>query len=375
MSALWIDDAARLERFCNDIGDEPLALDTESDHFHAYQPQICLIQAAAGQQMALIDPLAMDASELTPLLTLLEDAGVVKILHAARNDIIQFDRDYDVGIANLFDTQIAARFLDYERNSLNWMLEELIGISTGGSFTRYDWTTRPLPAKARRYATDDVRYLGQLRDRFRSELKDEDWIEAFRQQCGYVARSVEYEATAFNPDDWRGLKGSKKLDDRGRAALKELFLWRHELCTKLNKSAVTVFPNKALLRLARKRPTTAAEVSDISGIPRRLKADYGAQIAKIIADSLDSPAPDADPPSTSYTPPPPEQKKRYNALRRWRNETSDKLGIPTEFIATNDTLSAIAAAPPDSLDELGDFDAILPWHMEAFGDEMLNILR
>lgn len=375
MDPSWIDTGEELAKFCEKIKNGPLAVDTESDHFHAYQAQVCLIQLADGKREALVDPLALEVDELAPLFEILEDPEIVKILHSARNDIIQIDRDYGVSIKNLFDTQIAARFLDYEQNSLNWMLEELANVNTGRQYTRFDWTKRPIPSKAKRYAVEDVRYLAELRNKFKKELEEEGWMEAFRQKCNRVARSVEYEAKEFDPHGWRKIKGSKKLDSRGQATLAELFLWRHKLCTKLNKSAVTILPNGVLLRLARKRPKTTGQVRSISGISQRLAKNYGEEIASVIKDSSDSKVPSKPKTRKRSSAPSREEQARYTVLRKWRNKTAEKLNIPTEFIATNATISEIAASPPASIDELLEFPEILPWHTNTLGEEMLEIIQ
>ncbi len=375
MDPLWIDEGPQLERFCRQIGDGPVAVDTESDHFHAYQARVCLIQLAVGPRQALVDPLALDEEDLAPLFDIFEDPDVVKILHAARNDIIELDRDYGVSLCNIFDTQIAARFLDCDRNSLDWMLEHLLGVETGAAFKRFDWTTRPIPADARQYAVDDVRYLQELRERFAPKLRKVQWWEAFSQQCDFVAQSVEYEAKQFDPNRWRRIKGSSKLDGPGRAALLALYLWRHELCTKLNRSAVTIFPNAVMLRLARQRPVTAGEVADTKGIPKRLVNNHAEAIGKVIAGSSITKPPARKPVKRACKPSPPEQKRRYNALRTWRNERAKEYGIPSEFIATNATLTEIAASPPTSIDELREFQAILPWQADVLGDEILELIE
>ncbi len=248
-------------------------------------------------------------------------------------------------------------------------------MDTGKKFNRFDWTTRPVPEKARRYAVTDVRYLGELRKRFMEELERENWLEACRQQCAYVARSVEFEANKFAPGDWRKIDGSEKLEGRGRAALKRLFLWRHELCKEKNQSAVTLFPNGALLRLARLRPTTPEAVNDIAGVPNRLIEEHGESIAAVVQASLAAKIPRKNRPNTSHDPPPRAQRERYHALRKWRNRQAEKFSIPTEFIATNDTVSKIAADPPATLEELASFRPILPWQVDKLGEQMLDVIR
>lgn len=375
MDSTWINDADQLAQFCRGMDGGPLAVDTESDHFHAYQARVCLIQVADGEREALVDPLALGETELSPLFERLADPGIVTILHSARNDILEIDRDFGVGVRGLFDTQIAARFLNTEGNGLTWMLEELVGIETGKAFKRFDWTTRPIPDDARRYALDDVRYLDELRNQFLDGLDEEGWLEPFRQQCEFIARSVSYESDEFNPGDWRGIKGTDSLDGRGRATLKELFRWRHELCQDKNQSAVTLFPNRALLNLAKIRPTRQAGVMEVPGMPDDLAEQHGQAIADVVSDSLTVEEPPKNAPSESYDPPPQAQQDRYHAIRRWRNETAERLGIPAEFIATNDTISEIAASPPGTRDELNEFSAVLPWHVDRFGEEIMTILR
>ncbi len=373
MDTTWIDTPEALQQFCSTL-DDVIAVDTESDHFHAYQAQVCLIQVATGEAAALIDPLALDADQLAPLFARLEAPDVVTIMHAGRNDIIELDRDYGVEVANLFDTQIAARFLGYERNSLSWLQEELLGVKPGGQYQRFDWTTRPIPDKAAHYAAEDVRHLLALRERFVGELEADQWLAPFDQQCRFVATSVEHEPKAFDPEGWRTIRGADDLDGRGRAALRALYLWRHELCTELNRSAVTLFKNSAVMKLARERPTRASDITHISGLPAQIAQNRGEAIVEVIARSLDDDIPAAELPRTPYEPPPAQEKAVYNALRRWRNKKSDQLDVPGPFIATNATCTEISQNPPRTLAELAEFAPILDWHIELLGDEMLRVI-
>ena len=372
----WIDSADGLRQFCESLDDGPVAVDTESDHFHAYQARVCLIQLAGDEGAALVDPLALDDDDLQPLFELLENPAVTKVLHSARNDINELDRDYGVGVNNLFDTQIAIRFLDYEKCGLDWMLKTLLDVETGKAFSRYDWTTRPLPGEALRYAADDVHHLLELRGRFIGELQAEGWLEPFRQQCQYIADSVQFVPNDFEADGWRDLDGASRLDGRGRATLEALYLWRHKLCTRLNRSAVTLLPNGPLLYLARSRPQTVDEVGELRGVPDVLVDDYAGDIIEVIADAETNAIPPKTRPDSGdsrRSRPSREERARYDALRSWRNERASRLGIPTEFVATNATLTKIAKAPPTNTDELRRFEPLLDWHVEMFGDDILEI--
>lgn len=375
MDCNWIDTPEALRDFCGSVQGDVLAVDTESDHFHAYQAQVCLIQVATPRDAALIDPLALQEAHLEPLFDLLEDASVTKILHAARNDIIEIDRDWAVGINNLFDTRTAARFLGYRRNSLDWLLDEIVGVSSPGKFQRFDWTTRPLPDKARRYALADVLHLFDLREVFLEELETTGWRRAFEQRCANVARTSEHEPKPFDPEGWRDIKQGRDLDGRGRAALRELYLWRHELCEDLNRAALHVFPNHVMAKVARRQPTTLDQLGEIKGMPRKTLEHNGQAILEIVERARTKDAPPARRSRrNSSRRRSRDEKEIYNALRRWRNDIAEDLQIPSEFIATNAVIRDIAADPPETLDDLRAFPTILEWHVDQFGDEILAIL-
>src|SRR5699024_8110609 len=226
MPSIWIDRPNQLTEFCAELRGELIAVHTESDHFHAYQPRVCLIQLADGQNDALIDPLRLGNTGLTALFELLEDPKTPTLLHAARNDILELQRDFGVRISNIFDTQIAAKFLGYKRNGLSWLQKNILAKTPPRQFQRYDWRTRPIPAEVCTYAAAYVTDLVALYERVVPELKANGWLDPFYQQCAYVAASSQYEESPFEPDRWwRVLKKARpRLDGPGRAALRELFL-------------------------------------------------------------------------------------------------------------------------------------------------------
>lgn len=375
MSSLWIERADELAEFCEEIGDGPIAVDTESDHFHAYQAQVCLIQVGDAHKSALVDPLAIDGDDMEPLFELLRDPQVVTLLHAARNDIRELDRDYGVGIANVFDTQVAAKFLGYERNALSWLQEELVGQTPPGNYQRFDWTRRPIPQEAREYAAADVVDLFVLRERFLPELEESGWLEPFYQHCAYIAAISAYEPSPFDPEGWWSVKGRKGLGGRGRAALEALYQARHEICTAENRAALHIFPNDAMVRVARARPSTLEELRQIKRLPDETVDRHGDEILEAIERARSADIPPKKRPRTHRPRPSADERARFSALKDWRNRTSDALDLSGALIATNATLSEIAADPPSSVVGLDAFPAILPWHRDMFGDEILAALH
>jgi ribonuclease D len=374
MRTEWIEQRGRLAAFLAEGAGGALAVDTESNHFHAYRARVCLIQLAHSAGVALVDPLSIPADGLEPLFDRLEDESTTKVLHAARNDIIEFNRDWGVSLRNVFDTRTAARFLGYRRNSLDWLLEEVIGAESTGSFGRFDWTRRPIPDDARHYAAMDVAHLLHLQERFEAELDESGWLSPFRQQCAHVTRTTEYNANGFDPEGWRQIKQGRDLDGPGRGALRALYQWRHEVCVEQNRSALHVFNNRALVRVARQRPDDAQQLKEIKGVPDQLVSRRSDEILAALARAARRDSPQPNRRSRSGRRKTELESRRYDALRDWRNRTSEGFDLPPEFIATNATLADIAADPPDGVEDLGRFDDLLEWHRNMLGPQILEVL-
>jgi len=365
METRWLDEADEVSAFCDTIDGQVMAIDSESDHFHAYQARVCLLQVATREQTALIDPLALSESDLEPLFEVCRDPDVTKIFHSAHNDLNEFDRDWGLEVEGLFDTQIAARFLGYRRNSFSWLIEEIL-----------DWTTRPLPDGARRYAATDAIHLLPLYDRFEEELDESGWREPFEQQCRYVAETTSYEPKPFDPEGWRKIDQGAELEGDQRAIFRALYLWRHELCSELNRAAIHVFPNDVMAEVARREIDSRDALAELDRLPDETVEAHADELLKAVERGRKAEIP-PDAPSNNqssrgrrFTD---EERARYNALRDWRNRTAEELDIPTEFVATNDTLSDIAADPPADVDDLRKFRPILEWQRQMFGDEIVEI--
>ena len=139
----WIRDGDALAATLAELGDGPLALDTEADSFHHYPEKICLIQISTGSGTSLIDPLA--GVELSALGAVLEDPALPKVLHGADYDLRLLRRDHGLQVRKLFDTMIAARLTGETRFGLASLLEGHLAVRLDKRFQRADWSRRPLP--------------------------------------------------------------------------------------------------------------------------------------------------------------------------------------------------------------------------------------
>ena len=138
---------------------EWIALDTEFMRVSTYYPRLCLIQVATPDDLVCIDPLLLD--NLDPLLEVLVNTKILKILHAARQDVEVLFYHTDTIPNPIFDTQVAAAFLGYgDQRGYGWLVESLLKVDLPKAHTRTDWCVRPLSVEQLQYAGDDVHYLG-----------------------------------------------------------------------------------------------------------------------------------------------------------------------------------------------------------------------
>ncbi len=375
----WIEEGRALQEYLEEVLDARpvLALDTESSHFRAYTPRICLIQLAGGEtggEVAFVDPIseAMEDGGLESLFEVLEDPAVEKVLHSARNDLGELDRDYQRGLRGLFDTELAARFLGYRRSKLSWLTEEVLGVKIPDGMQKFDWTTRPLPKKALRYAGSDVDHLLELRDRLAEELAESPWWQAFEETCEWVARETRYQERPFDPERWRRIKAAKNFNGRQRARLQELYRWRHEVCEERNLAAFLVVPDHHLAGLSKRPPRSMADLKGGKKHVQKLSEREQEQLLETLerAEKIDEPP--AELPRRGERPGP-RERARFEALRKWRNAKAKEFDLPSEFIATNDTLTQVAAAPPEEVSDLEGFDDLLQWQVELFGEELVEV--
>src|SRR6266545_4892345 len=176
----WIRTPADLEALARSLaGAGSVAVDTEADSLHHYPGKLCLVQIADDAGRAhLVDPLALPS--LSALGPLFADPRIVKVLHAADNDLAYLKRLYGFTVVSLFDTSLAARFLGASALSLDGLLKEYLGVEPVKSRQKDDWSRRPLTADQETYALNDVLHLSVLRVRLVDELRAkgrDTWVE------------------------------------------------------------------------------------------------------------------------------------------------------------------------------------------------------
>ncbi len=241
-----------------------IAVDTESNSFHAYYDRICLIQVSTPEDDFIIDPFVL--KDLKPLKGIFDNPMVEKIFHAASNDVLGLRRDFQIRIRNLFDTAIACSLLGHKQLGLSRILDAHFGVSLNKRWQRYDWGRRPLSAEQLDYARLDTHYLISLRHLLSVELQAHELCETAREAFEKACDQQSQEKT-FHPGAFIQLSGARSLDPTGKRVLKALYVFREQEARRRNRAPFRILSNETLVRLAFSRPKDIAEFSKIKGIP------------------------------------------------------------------------------------------------------------
>lgn len=368
--AILLDTPAALARALADLRRAGrFALDTESNSLFAYHYRVCLIQISTAEADYLIDALALPDQQ--PLVDLAADPKIELTMHAAENDVLMLHRDFGFRCTHLFDTLWAARILGWKQVSLAALLRERFGVEIDKRMQRTDWGRRPLSPDQLAYARLDTHYLLPLRDQMEAELRAQGrWGEAQEVFAELTAiRWEEKDAPSF----WR-LPGALDLEPRQQAVLKALFDWREASAEQRDIPPFKVLGNETLIALAQALPDTLAALHGIRGVPRHLPERTARALLRVLREGKLAPLP--APPERTYGPRPDNGAvARYDRLRGWRTRRAEQRGVDADVILTNQVLMAIARANPSDLTDLQDTGLLGPWKLEAYGAEILQMMR
>ncbi len=363
-----VDDATKLRDLIARLDDAPIAgIDTESNGFVAYRERVCLLQITVDDFDVVIDPLAIDPAPLGPWLA---DPARIKILHAADNDIRCLRRDFDLRLANVFDTMLAARALAWPKKGLGDILSEHFGCVSDKRWQRHDWSQRPLSRSALEYACNDTRYLAPLRTLQHAELARAGFLEEFEHACARLTELVA-RPREVDPDGWSQIGGARDLDDPGRSTLAALYGLREELARTLDRAPYRVLSDAVLLDLARTRPTTRHALVQTRGVGGPIAHRHASTVLARIAAAADV-APPPWPPAPVR--PDARLRARFDALRDWRRDHAAARRLEPDMILAKDALTKIADADPGDPAALDECAVLDTWETERYGEAILAAL-
>jgi len=267
-----IGDDGELANLCGMLGRAGrFGFDTEFIRERSYLPQLCLVQVATEDFVALIDCFAVD---MQPFWSLIKDASVEKIVHAGAQDFEICHMLSAATPANVFDVQVAAGLvgmpypLSYAR-----LVEQLLNVNVPKAHTFTDWSKRPLRQGQIVYAIEDVAHLAALRKELGLRLEKlgrTDWLRE-EMNCFEDPR-------AFVNDPGRAyarVKGASRLTPHQLAVLRELAAWREEAARKADCPPRTFLKDEALIGVVRSRPAGPDQLAEIRFFPRPLARECG----------------------------------------------------------------------------------------------------
>ncbi|QDV41399.1 Ribonuclease D [Stieleria neptunia] len=275
-----------LRQFCDELADAPIiAFDTEFVSEDRYRPQLCLIQVAAGDRLAIIDPLAMHST--APFWDLLVQPGRTVIAHAAREECRFCYQFTNQPIAGLFDTQLAAGFSGMEFPiSLGNLVNRLTGKTLAKGESRTNWRHRPLSRDQLNYALQDVTDLEAMYWMQREaieKLNRHAWLEEeteIRQQ-----KVIQHETS----ENWRRVSGCAGMTPRQLEIIRHLWRWRDQRAATLDRPVRRVMRDDLMVELAKRGSAEIKKIRNIRGMDWRGYSAHYDDISAAIQAALEVP--------------------------------------------------------------------------------------
>ncbi|MEL7490083.1 MAG: ribonuclease D [Pseudomonadota bacterium] len=362
-----ITDTDALAAFSRELRDKPFAaVDTEFMREKTYWPILCLIQAAADGVEAIIDPMA-EGIDLSPFLEVMADKNVVKVFHAARQDLEIFYKLMGEVPAPLFDSQIAAMACGYgDQIGYEPLMRNLLNarIDKGSRFT--DWARRPLTEAQLSYALSDVTHLRDAYKLLKRNLEEDN-------RTSWVAEEAESlldpDLYLIKPHDaWKRLK-LRNMRPGDLGPLLKLAEWREREAQERDLPRGRVLSDESIFELARLKPGTPQELGRARSISKGFeRSKTGAALLDMVAEGRrmeKDTLPSIGQKQHRATPP----ADVVDLLKVLLKKQCEEFSVAPKLIASSADLEAIA------LDDDADVRALQGWRHEIFGMFALQLKR
>lgn len=370
MSHAYLERQADFDQFAASLSLPPLlAVDTEAASFHRYRDRIYLIQLSTRDRTAVVDPVSV--TDLSALGKLLSNSNIEILFHDADYDLRILDRDYGFHAGKLFDTRVAAQLLNEPGIGLAALLEKYLAVTLDKKYQRADWSIRPLIPEMLAYAADDTRYLPQLRDILKEKLETAgrwSWAEEEFELLTHVRWTP-----AGPPDEaYLRIKGSRTLRGHQLAVLRELFAWREEAASTLDRAPFRVLQNESMLAIAKAMPADQTALKELKVLSPEQLRRRGSELLEAVARGVQAP--------TSSLPvfergkrPPPDLAfdARLERLKQVRNAIAERIELAPGVLCPNGLLEAIARLEPKNVGQLSEVPDMRRWQREVLGAELV----
>ena len=355
-----------LAAFCKPLAEtEFIAVDTEFMRERTYWPKLCLAQVAGPEDAAAIDALA-DGIDLAPLDELMANPKVLKVFHAARQDLEIFYLRMNKVPQPLFDTQVAAMVCGHgEAASYESLATKLAKAKIDKSSRFTDWSRRPLSDRQISYALSDVTHLRVVYEKLRRQLDKTGRLSWIAEEMAVLNDPAIYRA---DPEQaWRRLK-PRGASPRLLGTLKEAAAWRERTAQRIDIPRQRLLRDEQLLEIASHAPKTTEDLAMTRGLGRGFAEGWqGRELMEAIERARQ--VPDAELPTRDK---PPEQLRAPSAvvdlLRTLLRVKAEQAGVAGRLVAGADELDRLAAGKRD-------VPALRGWRREVFGGDAVDLIE
>lgn len=354
-----------IRRFCDALrGADFVTVDTEFIRDKTFWPQLCLVQLAGPDAAAAIDPLAPGA-DLTPLLELLNDPSVLKVMHAARQDVEIFYHMNGKIPAPLFDTQVAAMVCGFgDQVGYETLIARLTGARLDKSSRFTDWAMRPLRDRQLDYALGDVTHLREAYEKLRTRVEADDRLDWIDEEMATICDPASYRIDPARA--WQRLK-PRTGNKRFLAVLQAIAAWREEQSMTRDLPRNRVIRDEALGEIAAHPPADTNDLSRIRGISRGFaEGPMGTSLLKAVAAGQELPE-DAAPELPPRVDIPPGLGPMTDLLKVLLKFKCEEHHVAQKLVASSGDLDQIAA------NDEADVAALQGWRRALFGEDALRL--
>jgi ribonuclease D len=363
--AIVIEKPAELAALCSDLGKaSTVYVDTEFVGEGRYYPEVGAIQVAAGELVALIDPLAV--RDLTPLFDVLIAHDVEKVFHAGIQDLAIFFGMMGRPVAPVFDVQVAAALLGYEEQiSLARLVHRVTQRSLRKSHAFTDWLRRPLTDKQVEYALEDVRCLAPVHHHLVKELGERGRLGWAREEFRTLEGVARF-APADPREMFRQMRGVERLSGEELSRLREIVAWREETARELNIPVPRICMDVVLVELARRPRDTVGALAEVRGLRSDQVRRFGRGMIEALSRGANTPPPRVErPPSL-----PQEMEPTVDFLVLCLRSLSAEKQLSPGLLAGRADLTAVVC-----YGEKAQVPLLSGWRRKAAGEALLAALQ
>jgi ribonuclease D len=354
----------KLAEACARLAQHPfVTVDTEFLRESTYYPVLCVVQMASPEETVVIDAIA-DGIDLAPFFALMGDEKVIKVFHAARQDIEICWHEAGIIPHPIVDTQVAAMVLGYgDSISYDQLVQRITGDALDKSHRFTDWTRRPLSEAQLAYAISDVTHLRDVYLTLAADLEKRGRSEWMREEMKVLTSAETYR---FEPEHaWERLK-TRVRKPKELAVLVEVAAWREREAQSRDVPRSRVIKDDVIGDIALQAPTTIERLGGLRSLPKGFeRSKWGEAIVEAVKRGLardPKTLPRLDRPRGAVN-----GQATVELLKVLLRMTAERHGVAAKVIATVDDLDRIAA------DDAADVPALHGWRRELFGERALAL--